>query len=180
MVADPMVMPLARELLACLEQEIIKVEFPPRYVQLRTGAVVDHLISETEDECCDGLAWVRPVTFFPSSDTFPVQDDTPTPKGITGWAVQLEIGAIRCAPTPPPSRIPTESEWNLLTQAVMDDAAAFRRAVCCFGELAYGRLKVMTAQPWLPISLEGGCTGGVMSITVRAPACDCSEAGPAS
>lgn len=180
MVADPMVMPLARELLECLEQEIAKVSSPPAYVQLRTGAVVDHLLSSNEDECCSGLAWVRPATFFPSSDVFPAQDDTPTPKGITGWGVQLELGAIRCAPVGDENSIPTAADWDAVTQAVMDDAAAMRRAVCCFVEQVERRAKIVVVQPWLPVAIEGGCTGGAMSLTIRAPACDCSEAGPAS
>jgi len=182
MATDPLVMPVARELLACLEQEVAKLDSPPKYVQLRTGAVVDHLISETEDECCSGLAWVRPVTFFPSSSAFPAQDDVPTPKGVQAWAVTLEIGAIRCAPTPPAQKIPTADQWDTVTQAVMDDAAAMRRALCCFGELpeGRGRIKSMLPGPWLPLDLSGGCAGGVMTVTVRGPACDCAEAGPTS
>jgi len=179
---DPAVMPLADELLACLKQEIEKVDNPPLYVQHRTGAVVDHLLSSNEDECCSGLAWVRVVTFYPSSGTFPAQDETPPPKGITAWAVTLEMGVIRCMPTPSEHSIPTEAQWQAATQANMDDAAAMRRALCCFGELpeGRGRVKNMLPAPWLPIDISGGCTGGVMTVTVKVPACDCAEAGPAS
>lgn len=175
--ADPLVMPLARELLACLDLEISKVDSPPLYVQLRTGDVVDHLISTGEDECCSGLAWVRPAAFYPSSDTFPGQDEAPNPKGTLAWAVQLELGAIRCAPTPGPNRIPTGAEWDAVTQAVMDDAAAMRRAICCFMDAGRNRAKNMLPGLWSPLSVQGGCVGGVMTVTLRGPACDCSEAG---
>ena len=132
-IADPLVMPLARELLECLEQEIAKVASPPAYVGIRPGNVVAHLMSLAEDECCEGLAWVRPAGFVPSSGVFPVQDTAPIKGGGTrAWAITLELGAVRCAPTPDADRIPTTEEWDAATQAEMDDAAAIRRAVCCF------------------------------------------------
>lgn len=177
-VADPLVMPLARELLACLDQEIQKVANPPAHVGLRPGTVVDHLMSTTDDECCEGLAWVRPAGFFPSSGTFPAQDEVPLPKGVSAWAVTLEMGVIRCAPTPEPTEIPSASEWDTTTQAVMDDAAAMRRALCCFIEARQGRLRNVLPGLWQPLSVQGGCVGGILPVTLRGPACDCSEAGP--
>lgn len=176
-VADPMVMPLARELLECLAQELDKVANPPTYVQLRPGTVVDHLLSTSEDECCEGLAWVRPASFYPASAVFPVQDTSPLPKGVGAWAITLEMGVIRCAPTPDANRIPTGDEWDATTQAVMDDAAAMRRAFCCF---AQGRIKTTIPGLWSPVSVQGGCVGGILPLTVRGPACDCAESGPTS
>lgn len=179
MASDPVVMPLAREMLACLDQEISKVDDPPMYVQLRTGSVVDHLLSTVEDECCSGLAWVRPITFFPSSESFPTQDGSPVTRGVRAWAVVLELGAIRCAPTPDAEAIPTAEEWDALTQAVMDDAAAMRRALCCFVDARPGRGQRTLAGQWEPLSIQGGCVGGTFQVTVQGPACDCSEAGSA-
>ena len=177
--ADPVVMPLARELLACLDQEISKVDTPPVRIGLRPGTVVDHLLSTTDDECCDGLAWVRPATFFPSSGTFPAQDEVPIKGGnVRAWAVTLEMGAIRCAPTPDANSIPTTDEWDDTTQAVMDDAAAMRRAACCFIDAKQGRSSRVLIGAWQPLSVQGGCVGGVITLTVQGPACDCSEAGP--
>ena len=179
-VADPVVMPLARELLACLDLEINKVATPPMYVQLRPGTVVDHLLSTSDDECCQGLAWVRPSGFFPSSGTFPAQDETPLPKGVSGWAITLEMGAIRCAPTPDADAIPTGDEWDATTQAVMDDAAAMRRALCCFIASQAGRARRVLAGRWEPLSVQGGCVGGILSVTILGPACDCQDAGDLS
>lgn len=177
-VSDPLVMPLARELLACLEQEIDKVETPPLYRGLRTGPVVSISLSQNEDEGCSGLAWVRPVTFFPSSGAFPAQDEAPLPKGVSAWAVQLEMGVVRCVPTPDHNSIITTQQWDNLTQAVMDDAAAMRRALCCFGELGRSRVRNMLPGLWTPLDVEGGATGGTLGVTLRGPVCDCSEAGP--
>lgn len=179
-VADPLVMPMARELLACYEQEISKVENPPLYVQLRPGNIVDHLISTVEDECCSGLAWVRPSGFFPSSTVFPTPDTVPQPKGTSAWAITLELGAVRCAPTPDEHSIPTAEEWDATTQATMDDAAAMRRAICCFIEAKPGRARRVLPGQWQPVSVQGGCVGGILPVTILGPACDCSEVGPES
>jgi hypothetical protein len=87
-VADPLVMPLAREMLDCLAQEIAKVASPPLYVGLRPGSLVDFLLSTNgQDECCQGLAWVRPDSVYPSSgyaEPFPAQDEVPNRQGVAG------------------------------------------------------------------------------------------------
>jgi hypothetical protein len=180
-VADPLVMPLARELLGCYEQELAKLEVPPGSVGLRPGSVVDLLMSTTEDECCLGLAWVRPDTFNPTSGPFPTQPQNAQKQGVLAWAVTLELGYARCAPTPDATRIPSNDEWDEVTQGVMDAGAAMRRAVCCW----IAQDKTMRAQQtligqWRWISVEGGCVGGVLPVTLQGPACDCAEAGPTS
>lgn len=176
--SDPVVLPLAYELLACLEQEVDKVAHPPVYRGLRPGQVVDHLISTSSDECCEGLAWVRPALFVPSSGVFPIQDQEPVPGGVKSWAITLEMGVVRCAPTPSEDRIPTSAEWNAVVDAVMDDAAAMRRALCCFIALDPGRrIKSTLPLEWQPLDTEGGCVGGTLQVVVRGPACDCSDAG---
>jgi hypothetical protein len=175
-----MVMPLARELLECYTVELDKVESPPEYVQLRPGNVVAHLLSTFQDECCQGLAWVRPDTFFPSSTTFPTQDSQPMPKGTSAWAIRLELGAVRCAPLGDEDALPTAAQWDATVQAVMDDAAAMRRAICCFIEAKQGRTRRVLPGSWQPIEVQGGCVGGILPITILGPACDCSEAGEGS
>ena len=179
MITDPVVLPLAYELLGCLEQEVDKVANPPLYRGLRAGQVVDFLMSTTgQNECCQGLAWVRPVLFVPSSGTFPVQDPSPPPGGTASWAITLEMGVVRCAPTPDETRIPSNDEWNTVVDDVLSDAAAMRRAICCFIDLdAVKRKKNTLPLQWEPLSVEGGCVGGTLQVVVRGPACDCAEAG---
>jgi hypothetical protein len=173
---DPVVMPLARDLLACYDLELMKLDPPPTYVQLRAGNVVAHLLSTFQDECCEGLAWVRPASFFPSSAVFPAQDSAPVKGGTRSWAITLEMGYVRCAPVGDENQIPTADDWDDTVQGVMDGAAAMRRALCCFEE---GRRRLVPGL-WQPVEVQGGCVGGIMTVTVQGPACDCSEAGPAS
>lgn len=177
-ISDPMVMPLAYELLACLEEEIDKVPTPPKYRGLRPGQTVDFLASTTSDECCEGLAWVRVAGFFPSSGKFPEQDFEAVKGGTRGWAITLEMGAVRCSPTPDENSIPSNDTWNAVVQAIMDDAAAMRRAICCFiAADPIARNGFVLPGEWVPVSVEGGCVGGTLTVTVRGIACDCSEAG---
>jgi hypothetical protein len=182
MVADPVVMPLARELLACYEQELEKLEDPPGSIGLRPGTTVGFLLSAMgDDECCAGLAWVRPAGFFPSSAAWPNQDTTPQTKGVRAWAVTLELGYVRCAPTGDENSIPSNDAWDEATQGVMDAAAAMRRAVCCWidAESALRKQRALIGQ-WQPVDVQGGCVGGVLQVTLMGPACDCSDAGPSS
>lgn len=180
-ISDPLVMPLARQLLACYEQELLKLDVPPQHIGLRPGSVVDFLMSTTSDECCEGLGWVRPAAFFPSSQTFPVQDAAPNKQGALGWAITLEMGIVMCAPTPDEHSIPSDDEWDAVTQKVMDASAAMRRAICCFIELDRpNRLQKVLPGIWQPVSVEGGCVGGLLPVTLRGPACDCADAGPTS
>jgi hypothetical protein len=182
--ADPVVMPLARQMLACLEQEIDKVTKPPAYIRLAPGSQVDHLINGdgSQDECCEGLAWVRPAGFYPTlgSSPFPAQDPVPSKDGVRAWAITLELGAIRCAPVGDEKNIPTAAEWDAATQAVMDDAAAMRRAICCFIDAVPGRSQKVLVGQWEPIQIQGGCVGGLIPVTILGPACDCADAGPVS
>jgi len=180
MLADPLVMPLALELLDCYRQELAKLAEPPANIGIRPGATVDFLMSTVRDECCEGLAWVRPAAFYPNSTTFPVQDSTPG-KGTLGWAITVDLGYARCAPTPDENSIPSEEEWLAVTQGVMDAAAAMRRAICCFIDADRAqRLQRVLAGIWQPVDVEGGCVGGILPVTLRGPACDCADAGPTS
>lgn len=180
-VSDPLVMPLARELLACYEIELAKLEIPPASIGLRPGTVVDFLMSMSDDECCSGLAWVRPGGFFPSSGVFPNQDTVAQKQGTRAWAVTLEMGYVRCAPTPDANSIPANEEWDEVTQAVMDAGAAMRRAICCFIDAEpHIRAQRVLPDQWQPVAVQGGCVGGFLPVTVLGPACDCADSGDAS
>lgn len=178
-IADPLVMPIARLLMDCFEQELAKVEAPPLDVQFAVGIAPYADVNQTRNQCCEGLGWVRPDSFWPSSTTFPVQDEAPQPKGVGSWAVVLEIGVFRCAPTPDARDIVSGAQWENLLVQVMDDAAAMRRAACCLEEQLHGRQRVLPGQ-WQPLDVQGGCAGGYMTVTVKGPACDCVDAGPES
>jgi hypothetical protein len=176
---DLVAFPMAQALVACLEDQMSLVLDPPASVGLRPGQQVDPLLSIYEDECCNGLAWVRINRIYPSSiDDFPTQDQVaigcPSPRA---WAVEMEMGAVRCAPTPDATTIPSNDDWGALVEKQMQDAAAMRRAViCCFGDLDITYL----LGDWNPLPVSGRCSGGTQMVTVAAEYVDCCEDVPES
>lgn len=179
-ISDPMVTPRAEQLLECLRTEIRQVRRPPASVCLRVGELVPMLVSLHDDECCSGLAWVRVASVFPADpQNFPEQQTAPLgPRSAPlVWAIELEMGAARCIPTPDASELISCNEWTRVTHEVHDDAAAMRRALCCFIEARQPAPGVRSGDvipgTWLPLPVEGRCVGGTMSVTVRGPNCEC-------
>lgn len=166
--------PVIDDLLACLADEVALVADPPAQVMLRPGTQIELLLSTTRDECCEGLAWVRPVSIYPSA-SFPVQDADYRHCWPVQWAAVLEMGVARCAPTPEASQLTSAQEWDAVTHAVLDDAAAMRRAMCCFTMLRPDWMYLIGL--WQPIATEGGCLGGTMLVTVMLGDCDCDRTG---
>lgn len=172
-IVDPVATPVMEALHACLDDQIRQVPDPPANVVMRTGDSVELLISQYQNECCDGLAWVRLVTVYPSTN-FPAADEVWT-RCPGGWAVVVELGAARCAPTGDLDTIPTPDEWEAASRAVMGDLAAIRRAFMCFHGLEDFRYRPMLVGQWQQARTEGGCVGGAMTVTVHMPYCDVLE-----
>ena len=157
-------LPLAQLLLECLE-EVLTVDHPnpPLHFSLRVGQVAFDL-SEREDLCCEGLAYVKINSAYPS-DNFPEPTDTYSPCGGGGWAADLEMGVLRCAPVGTLEYMPTDEDWTAAAEQVAHDAAALRQAVACFRD-RLDPTAPWVARAWAPIGAEGGCTGGSQVVTV--------------
>lgn len=170
--------PVAEQLLACLQAKLATLASPPARIEIRAGGEeVGPLIGPNVDECCAGLAWVRVARIYPSWDSFPSPDNSWTPCGPLGYAVELEMGVVGCFPwsttggdmddIDPPST----DDWRTGFDMLMEHQTLMRQAaVCCF--LPTQRRVV---GGWEPLSVEGGCTGGKMSVTVSVlpPCSDC-------
>jgi len=155
---------LANTLLSCLNGALEDHPNKPVRSCLRVGEEVAQGLSLTEDECCDGLAYVKVNQVFPSSN-FPNPDEVALNCPPTEWAVDLEVGIFRCAPTGDMGQLPTCEQWDGAATTVALDAAAMRRAVACFRrELEPGAYAMV--RQWLPIGPQGACTGGTMVVTV--------------
>lgn len=158
-------LPLAQLLLSCL-QEALTTDHPnpPLHFSLRIGEEIAQDMSQYNDLCCEGLAYVKIVNTYPS-DNFPEPNDTYIPCGANQWAVDLELGVLRCAPVGDIEYVPTDAEWTATAEQVAHDQAALRQAVACF------RDALEPGTPWIPrngapISPQGGCTGCTQVVTV--------------
>lgn len=176
-VQDQMVMPVLNNAMTCLSTEANKVPSPPAQYMIRPGASFIAMADQYADECCSGIGWVRPGPMW-ESDAFPEQRTGVSIDDPAYYAVQVELGLMRCVPTISDVAYntdakPTGEQWMAATQAAMDDAAALRRAICCLREV-YGAQFVI-AGPVTPLENEGNCSGTTVVLTMRVPACDCVE-----
>lgn len=180
-VHDQMVMPLAALALNCLTAEVAKLANPPAKVQMRPGRTFTALADQTQDECCAGIAYVRPSTQIPTTGHWPQPlSDVDGPSASRGnppyYAAVLELGIWRCIPTVSnvegeEGMVPTAAQWLQATQDQLDDAAALRRVACCLRLLLENDSVI--AGNVEPLENQGPCGGVSMTVTLRAPACDC-------
>lgn len=158
-------LPMARILLDSLEQVFLtRTDNPPMHFALRLGQEVPWDLSERQDLCCEGLAYVKINRVYPSTN-FPDEDEGWSPCGPLAYAADLEIGVLRCAPVGTEKDIPTDQEWADAADVVHNDSAAMALAIEEFGS----RIDPLTewlVRPWSPLGPAGACTGGVQVVTV--------------
>lgn len=170
-------MPVAQQLLVCFTEKLGELPDPPASVQLRVGQETAPLAGPNFDECCAGLAWVRIASIYPSWDNFPAQDNTWLPCGPLAYAVVLEMGIAFCMPWSDSDGSidnidpPTANDWATAADTQMVHQALMRQtAVCCWHPT-----QRRAVGEWSSFAVEGGCTGGKMTVTVSVmnPCSDC-------
>lgn len=173
-VYDEAIDPLLVVALDCVTAEMAATPDPPRYIRMHVGASFSAGASQNEDECCEGVAWVRLVEHFLTDGQgapFPEEAVGASACEAYSIAVVLELGRARCGPVQglTDGSIVTADQWRELARAVNADRAALVRAVCC---LRPDRKDVIIGQ-YSPLETEGNCAGGVLQVTVRINNCDC-------
>jgi hypothetical protein len=174
---DPIATPVANALLACLTAQMNELVSPPAKIELRAGAEGGPLIGPNVDECCAGLAWVRVASVYPSWDSFPSPDNTWLPCGPLAYAVVLEMGSAFCMPWSDSSQEwdnvdpPSTTDWANAHTTLMQHQTLMRRAAAC----CFPHTQRRAVGEWNPLSVEGGCMGGTLRVTVSvmAPCGDC-------
>lgn len=162
---DPIAFPVAERLRDCL-CELLEESWPTKCCCIFYGTEVPW------DDCSadggrEGMAWVRIADVYPT-ERFPQAVTTANPcGGLDGWAVVLELGVLRCAPTPSSSgRLPGCEANTAAAEKAAHDAHVMRRAVmCCDDWREPGQRFVMGR--WQPVGGDGGCQGGVLQVTVH-------------
>src|SRR6185369_10188924 len=174
---DLIATPVASALLACLTTQLNELPSPPAKIELRAGAETGPLIGPNVDECCAGLGWVRVAGVYPSWDSFPAADNTWTPCGPFAYAVVLEMGTAFCMPWSDSDQEfdnmdpPSTADWATAHTTLMQHQNLLRRAAaCCFPPT-----QRRAVGEWVPLSVEGGCLGGTLRVTVSVmnPCSDC-------
>lgn len=166
---------VAQQLLSCFDTALQDEDTPPGQICLRVGEV-PFSAGLSEDLCCSGLAWVRVLRIYPSI-SFPTQDSNPNDCQSSSYAVELEMGAVRCLPFGNNNAGPSCDQWTAVFFQVDEDAAAMREAICCMRDLIEDGTTTLAdqilADEWVPIDGEGGCIGGRMTVSMQVSCNEC-------
>ena len=158
---DQSFLPAAQALLGFLAQALMDHSDPAMHIEIRSGSEVVFDLSQNEDLCCEGLAWVRMGNATPG---FPGTDATVRHCVIPVWSLQLEMGIVRCAPVGSDTEIVTASEHATVAALLAEDFMAMRRALCLW-HAAHGY--DYTLGPWTPVGPAGGCVGSTITVTAQ-------------
>jgi hypothetical protein len=157
---DTAAWPAVTALISCLCEEMVKAGLGPLCL---CGPLPGSDISL--DYGTEGMAWVRVASAWPSS-SFPSQDPGGRGSCTAPLAIQLEVGAARCAPSPSEDGdLPTMAEQFEATRLQMADMAAMRRAIqCC--QVADSH-RQMTLGAYTPNGPTGGVLWGTWAVFVE-------------
>lgn len=172
---DTVIAPILETMRECLALQTAELQNPPEQVCIRPGPSVTLGVSVTEDECCDGLAWVRYADSPPSSQTrAPAPDPRALACGPIRLAVTVELGIARCAPVGDSQTLPTCQEWEDLAFRSVDDMMALRRTVACYAWYlrSQHRPAAFLIQDSRPVMLTGGCSTVALTATWTPLNCD--------
>ncbi len=169
MAFDDKVLDLATGLQLCLQTALSARPPGPTETCLIFGESFQQMLTAglTEDRCCSGFAGVRVARITPKVPPQGVMQGC----GVSGWQVDLEMGVARCAPVGDQNAGPTCAQMTQVAEQVQSDMAAMVEALCCL------RLQVeserMVPTGWEPFGPDGGCTGGIMGVSIELDACGC-------
>jgi hypothetical protein len=174
-----LIAPLADVLRDCLFDALASRPgpLPEERVQIRFGAEVFPDRSRPEDECCPGIAWVRPVE---TSPRFGV-DDFGARCADSLRRSTLEMAVYRCMPTPGVDALVTSAQWRAVFDQAESDHSAMEAALCCFKDLiATGVVPVgdpeITAGEWAPVGPDANCVGSTLQLVIE-HGCNCGTDG---
>jgi hypothetical protein len=123
---------------------------PTCWCGLYPGAAVSwEYCNECSGGTC-GMGYVRAAGVFPyDSFPIPVIDD----RCVRPLAWSVEVGALRCIPTPGDGELPSPTVMAEVALAQVMDAQALYRAVKCCG-------MEVSVERYFPVGPQGGCIGG--------------------
>lgn len=173
---DTIILPLANELLTCLETTANANPDPPADFCLRAGTLVIHDVDaqvSADKVCCPGLGYVRIGRVFPSSSDFPSPDPHSDKCLSLARAVELTAGIVRCVPGMGTPEGPTCEDWTSAATHDADDIQALFSAACCWVDT--DEFKRVRGRPFSIIESnvvqEGDCIERFLTILVQISRC---------
>lgn len=178
--AHPYLGPLMNAALACLCEQSSLIPNPPAHCCFRVGTEVIHDAGFSEDQCCEGIAYVALGDVFPSSEDFPEQDIVRQATANcppAAWGVYLKVGIIRCIPVGGFNPLPC-SDWNQAALQNIYDTAALMKTSCCIRDFVVAGEPKFTG--WSVVidrhvqgNPLGGCVERSFTMSIQFPNCEC-------
>lgn len=156
-------------LLACLMSAVESQDNPPKNIQFLPGQQAGEDISIYGDLCCEGTAFVRMATTYPSFQAFPAPDTEAIPCQDQAMALNYEMGIMRCAPGGSIEFMPTAANWQAAYEQSMIDQRSLFKAACCYA--GYYDMDAILFGAWVPNGPQGGCLMGSINITHQVVGC---------
>lgn len=150
--------PALMELTTCLCAEVANAGLPELcFCGLVPG---DTVAWDYIGDTGQGMAWVRLMNIYPSA-AFPAVDSTLRSSCASPLAAQVEMGILRCAPSPDSDGTPPSmaAQWEATRLQLADMAAMYAAVRCC-----YDRQENMVLGQYNPAGPEGGVVGGTWQV----------------
>jgi hypothetical protein len=157
------------QMLACLTIAVQAAANPPKNIQFLPGAQAGEDLSEYNDLCCEGTAFVRMTTTYPSYQDFPAPDSLAIPCQQQAIALNYEVGIMRCAPGGTIAFVAKAENWRVAYQQEMTDMKSLYTTLCCYQGQFIDDAMVMGA--WNPVGPQGGCLMGVINLSHQIMGC---------
>lgn len=125
---------------------------------------------DVADGCC-GQLWVRLVNVYPTGAAFPAPDVAAHAGRDLSWAVVVEVGVVRPAPTVQETAeglvLPTMAEEQDAAALAATDSALIRQALLT--EYAQDGEVGIVLGAFVPFGPDGGVVGGATTATILVP-----------
>jgi hypothetical protein len=168
---------IGQNLLACLtvavQAQAAAGNAPvPARIGFLVGATAVEDLSVYDDMCCDGTAYVRFASAYPSAN-FPQPDQGDRNCDPIAWGTIWEVGIMRCAPVGTANFITDMPTWAATNAIQMSDNNALEVTSTSYKQIyATGAndAGVLVGQV-TPLGPQGKCVSLSMSITIQAIGC---------
>lgn len=153
--------PILDELRACLCAKVPDACF--------CGFIIgdDIPVEYAGDSCDQGAAYVRLLSVYPSTVSFPAQDSVNVVGALRAY--QISVGILRGAPYGDGLEPPEPDDVNAYSLAIMDDMQTIWETIsCCLTGDKFEEADPQVLRGlYTPIPVSGGVGGGEWSLTIQ-------------
>jgi hypothetical protein len=167
-----MIQNVGNQLLACLTVAAQAADNPPKNFGFLPGQQAIEDLSAYDDLCCDGTAYVRFSSRYPSGN-FPEPDGGQRNCDPVAWAVVWELGIMRCADPGTVNHIVTMAEWSVINTQHLTDEATLCAAVASYKSLYSSGANDAGVLIGVgsPLGPAGRCIAQILSVTTQIIGC---------